>query len=99
MRLSGGERQRLILARAILREADIMILDEALTALPAEAEREILAALRQARPQATILLISHRADVIADCDQVIRLDGGCLAADQIMKSGGGPDGTLSTLKT
>lgn len=59
--LSGGERQRFALARALLQRPDWLVLDEATSALDLDAEERVLAALRLALPQATLVFIAHRA--------------------------------------
>lgn len=75
-RLSGGERQRLMLARALLRDPQLLILDEATAALDAENERAIAAALAQLRGRMTIVLIAHRGALLDLADHVIRLESG-----------------------
>ena len=79
--LSGGQRQRLGLARAIYKNAPVLIFDEATNALDHETEAAILKALRdiQARGR-TIIIISHRQSSLSDCDLLIRLDKGKLVA-------------------
>lgn len=75
-RLAGGERQRLALARALLRDPDLLILDEATSSLDTENERHIRLALAALRGRTTILLIAHRLSTITQADQIIVLDGG-----------------------
>jgi ATP-binding cassette subfamily C protein len=76
LRLSGGERQRLALARAVLREPDLLILDEATSSLDTENERAIRAALTQLHGQTTILLIAHRLSTVREADRIAVLEGG-----------------------
>jgi ABC-type multidrug transport system fused ATPase/permease subunit len=76
--LSAGEAQRLALARLLLRDAPLLILDEATASLDPESERRILDAFRASRRSPTILLVSHRAETLRLCDIVLRFDGGAL---------------------
>jgi subfamily B ATP-binding cassette protein MsbA len=76
--LSGGQRQRLAIARAILRDAPILILDEATAALDTESERLVQDALARLMPERTTLVIAHRLSTIEHADQVLVLDHGRL---------------------
>ena len=76
--LSGGQRQRLAIARAILRDAPILILDEATAALDTESERLVQEALEHLMPDRTTLVIAHRLSTIEHADQVLVLDHGRL---------------------
>lgn len=76
--LSGGQRQRLAIARAILRDAPILILDEATAALDTESERLVQEALTHLMPDRTTLVIAHRLSTIEHADQVLVLDHGRL---------------------
>ena len=76
--LSGGQRQRLAIARAILRDAPILILDEATAALDTESERLVQDALDKLMPDRTTLVIAHRLSTIEHADQVLVLDQGRL---------------------
>ncbi len=77
-RLSGGQRQRLAIARAMLKDAPILILDEATAALDAESERLVQDALDKLMPDRTTLVIAHRLSTIEHADQVLVLDQGRL---------------------
>jgi len=77
-RLSGGQRQRLAIARAVLKDAPILILDEATAALDSESEQAVQAALDRLIPDRTTLIIAHRLATIERADQVLVLDQGCL---------------------
>jgi subfamily B ATP-binding cassette protein MsbA len=77
-RLSGGQRQRLAIARAILKDAPILILDEATAALDTESERLVQDALERLMPDRTTLVIAHRLSTIEHADQVLVLDNGRL---------------------
>ncbi len=75
-RLSGGQRQRLAIARAMLKDAPILILDEATAALDTESERLVQDALERLMPDRTTLVIAHRLSTIEHADQVLVLDQG-----------------------
>jgi len=77
-RLSGGQRQRLAIARALYRDASLLILDEATSALDAAAEGEIVEMLETLRPNRTILFIAHRTGALRHCDLVFELHNGRL---------------------
>ena len=74
--LSGGQRQRIALARAILREPRILILDDALSAVDASTEEEIRNELKQVMSNMTTLIITNRVPTIELCDEVIFLENG-----------------------
>jgi subfamily B ATP-binding cassette protein MsbA len=76
--LSGGQRQRIAIARAILRDAPILILDEATAALDSESERLVQDALDRLIPDRTTLVIAHKLATIEHADQVLVLDHGRL---------------------
>lgn len=75
-RLSGGQRQRLALARALVREADILILDEATSNLDSESERLIQQALDDIRGEHTLIVVAHRLSTIYHADQIVVLQRG-----------------------
>jgi ATP-binding cassette subfamily B protein len=78
--LSGGERQRLSVARAILKNAPILILDEPTSSLDAISEEIVFAALRRLRSGRTTIVIAHRLSTVRDADRILVLDGGRIAA-------------------
>jgi ATP-binding cassette, subfamily B, bacterial MsbA len=75
-RLSGGQRQRVAIARAMLKDAPILILDEATAALDTESERLVQDALNHLMPNRTTLVIAHRLSTIEHADQVLVMDHG-----------------------
>lgn len=76
LRLSGGQRQRLAIARALVHQPDLLVLDEATTALDPDTEKEILGTIAGLRDKVTVLAISHQPGVLEIADHVIRLMGG-----------------------
>jgi ABC-type multidrug transport system fused ATPase/permease subunit len=78
--LSGGERQRLSVARAILKDAPILILDEPTSSLDAISEEIVFSALRRLRAGRTTIVIAHRLSTVRDADCILVLDGGRIAA-------------------
>ena len=77
--LSGGQRQRLAIARALVREADVLVLDDALSAVDAETERRILDAMRARRGRLPTLVIAHRLSTLAEADRIVVLEHGRVA--------------------
>jgi ABC-type multidrug transport system fused ATPase/permease subunit len=74
--LSGGQRQRISLARALVRRPRLLILDDATSAVDPEVEARILASLRDAQTDATLVVVAYRKATIALADEVVHLDGG-----------------------
>ena len=90
--LSGGERQRLSIARALLKNAPVVLLDEATASLDAENETQIQQAISRLIQGKTVLIIAHRMRTVADADQIIVLDRGVVTQkgtpDELMKQDG-----------
>jgi ABC-type multidrug transport system fused ATPase/permease subunit len=87
--LSGGERQRLSIARAILKNAPILILDEPTSSLDAISEEIVFTALRRLREGRTTIVIAHRLSTVRDADRILVLDNGRIEAqgrhDELLK--------------
>lgn len=79
--LSGGERQRIAIARAAMRDAPVVILDEATTGLDRETEREVVEALDRLTSHRTTLLITHDLTAALGCDRVVWVDAGRVVDD------------------
>lgn len=90
--LSGGQRQRLAIARALYKDAPILILDEATSALDNESERLVQDALEQLMQGRTTLIVAHRLSTIEHADRVVVMEGGCIveqgAPAQLLAQGG-----------
>lgn len=76
IKLSGGQRQRITLARALARNPQILILDEATSAVDTESEKLIQQSIKNLNGKMTILIIAHRPSTVANCDRLITLDKG-----------------------
>jgi ATP-binding cassette subfamily B protein len=92
IKLSGGERQRVAIARAILKDAPILVLDEATSSLDSESEALIQDALATLMQGKTVVVIAHRLSTIMKMDRIIVLEGGKVVADgkhdELLKEGG-----------
>ncbi|MEE9204875.1 MAG: lipid A export permease/ATP-binding protein MsbA [Nitrospirales bacterium] len=92
IKLSGGERQRLAIARAILRDPPILILDEATSSLDSESERIVQLALSNLMRNRTTLVIAHRLSTVQNADRIIVLDRGRIVEtgshEELLRNGG-----------
>ena len=90
--LSGGQKQRASIARAVLRDPRILILDDALSAVDTYTEEEILKRLKGVMKDRTSILISHRISTVKEADLIIVLDKGTIAErgthDELVRLGG-----------
>ena len=91
-RLSGGERQRISIARALLKDAPIVLLDEATASLDVENETEVQQALSRLLAGKTVIVIAHRMRTVANADKIVVLDSGRVAEQgspsELMERGG-----------
>ncbi len=78
-KLSGGERQRISIARAILKDSPIIIMDEATASLDTESESRVQRALSELIADKTVIIIAHRMRTVQDADRIVVLKGGCVA--------------------
>ncbi len=102
IKLSGGERQRVAIARAILRNAPILILDEATSSLDSESERLIQDALSNLMRNKTVIVIAHRLSTIMKMDRIVVVNQGAITEEgthhQLLKKKGGLYGELWRLQ-
>lgn len=87
--LSGGEKQRISIARAILKNAPIIILDEATANIDPENEDKLIAAFNALTENKTVIMIAHRLKTIRNADQIVVLDGGTISSgthEELLKS-------------
>lgn len=90
--LSGGEKQRISIARAIMKDAPVIILDEATANVDPESEQELTAAMEALTKEKTILMIAHRLKTVRHADNILVIDNGRIAQsgthEQLMEQGG-----------
>ena len=79
--LSGGQNQRIALARAMRRDASVVLLDEATSALDAESERAVQNALARTAENQTVLVIAHRLATVKQADRIVVMDQGQVVAE------------------
>ena len=90
--LSGGEKQRISIARAIMKDSPIIILDEATANVDPENERDLMAAINELTKEKTVIMIAHRLKTVRNADQIVVIDKGRIAEqgkhDELVKKGG-----------
>ena len=78
VKLSGGQKQRISIARALIREPKILILDDCLSAVDTETEEKILQSIKKHMENRTTIIISHRMSTVMNCDSIIVLEEGMI---------------------
>jgi ATP-binding cassette subfamily B protein len=90
VRLSGGQRQRIGIARALYKQANVIIFDEATSALDNETEASVMQTIEALGRDVTVLIIAHRLTTLKNCDLIVELGGGSVKAtgsyEQMMRS-------------
>ena len=90
--LSGGQKQRIAIARALILDPEILILDDSVSAVDTDTEEKILQHLREQRKGKTNIIIAHRISTLQDADKIIVIDGGRIAEEgthqQLVDKGG-----------
>jgi ATP-binding cassette subfamily B protein len=80
IRLSGGQRQRIGIARALYKQATLLVLDEATSALDSQTESEVMQAIESLDRNLTIIIIAHRLSTVRNCDRIVVMDRGQISA-------------------
>ncbi len=80
IRLSGGQRQRIGIARALYKQATVLIFDEATSALDSATEKAVMSAIENLNRELTILIIAHRLTTLQHCDMIVQLERGQMVA-------------------
>lgn len=90
--LSGGQKQRVSIARALYKNAPVLVLDDCTSSLDMDTERKIFNNIKQSFGDKTLIIVTHRAAAIADCDEIIFMEDGAIAErgtfQQLMELGG-----------
>jgi ABC-type multidrug transport system fused ATPase/permease subunit len=76
VRLSGGQRQRIGIARALYKQADVIVLDEATSSLDSNTERAVMEAIESLGNEITVIIVAHRLTTLKNCTQIVELELG-----------------------
>lgn len=85
IRLSGGQRQRIGIARALYKQASVLVFDEATSALDSTTEKKVMEAIKELNQNFTVLILAHRLSTLQDCDSIIELENGSVKAKGTFK--------------
>ena len=90
--LSGGQKQRVGIARAVIRDTEVLLLDDCLSSVDTHTEERILSGLKPEMRRRTTLIVSHRVSAVRDADQILVMDGGAVVDqgthDELLERGG-----------
>ncbi len=90
--ISGGQKQRVSIARALLKDAPVIVLDDSTSALDVNTEKRLLADIKEHYPNKTMLISAHRLSSVVDCDEILYMQDGMIVErgtfDELMKLGG-----------
>jgi len=90
--ISGGQKQRVSIARALLKDAPVIVLDDSTSALDVKTERKLLADIKENYPDKTMLISAHRLSSVASCDEILYMQDGMIVErgtfDELMALGG-----------
>lgn len=90
--ISGGQKQRVSIARALLKDADVLILDDSTSALDVNTEKSLLRDIKENYPEKTMIISAHRLSSVVDCDEILYLQDGMIIErgtfDELMKQNG-----------
>lgn len=90
--ISGGQKQRVSIARALLKDAPVIVLDDSTSALDVKTEKKLLKDIKENYPDKTMLISAHRLSSVVDCDEIIYMQDGMIVErgtfDELMKLGG-----------
>lgn len=76
--ISGGQKQRVSIARALLKDAPVLVLDDSTSALDVDTERQLLADIKEHYPERTLLISAHRLRSVKDCDEILYMQDGMI---------------------